>query len=369
MSTIALVANTSWSMYNFRRGLIRALRAQGHKVLVIAPQDNFSAALVAEGVEFVPLYIDNYGTSPLNEWRTFWTLVRIYRQYAPGLIFHYTIKPNIFGTLAASFCKIPSVAVITGLGHTFSKSWMTGLVVPLYRLAMKRSKGIWFLNEQDKAVFVQRKIGDPSRMMVLPGEGVDTNFFYASGKIPAHPISFLYAGRMLKDKGVEDFAAAAAIVKRKHPGVTFRMVGFIDQENPNSITVQKLLEWQQEKTVEYLGESTDIRPFIHAADCVVLPSYYGEGLSRVLMEASSMAKPIITTRNVGCEQLVDEGKNGFLCNTKDPADLALQMEKMVDKSPDELKSMGLRSRAMIKEKYEESGIINIYLDFIRKMLR
>lgn len=364
METIALVANTSWSMYNFRIGLIRSLKANGYKVLVVAPQDNFSAALIAEGVEFVPVPIHNYSIGVWGELQTLRALIRIYKKYKPELIFHYTIKANIYGTLAANYCSIPSVAVITGLGHTFSNAGMLKIVVPLYRFALKRSRSIWFLNEHDKQVFIKRKIGKPEKMRVIPGEGVDTDYFYASKKRSDLPLSFLYAGRMLKDKGVNEFAQAAAIIKQRYPETIFRMVGFVDQYNPNSVKVADLLAWQAADLIIYMGESTDIRPSIDEADCVVLPSYYGEGLSRTLLEACSMAKPVITSKNVGCAELVQEGINGYLCEVRNAEDLARQMEKMIALSESERQAFGQESRKLILGNYEDKNIIPLYLQYI-----
>ncbi|HEY8388066.1 MAG TPA: glycosyltransferase family 4 protein [Parasegetibacter sp.] len=369
LQTIALVANTSWSIYNFRRGLIRKLMELNYRVLVIAPQDNFSAALLAEGVEYVPLDMNNYGTNPLEEWRTYRSLRKIYRRYRPNLIFHYTIKPNIYGSLAASSCGIPSIAVITGLGHTFTHdNKLNRLVVFLYKMALRKSREVWFLNESDREVFMEKRIADNSVSIVLPGEGVDTEHFKASSKVPDHPLTFLYAGRMLKDKGVLDFVAAARIVKAKHPEVHFNMIGFIDQKNPNTVSFSDLLNWQKEKIVSYFGETTDIRPFVDSSDCVVLPSYYGEGLSRVLLEAASMGKPIITTRNVGCEQLVMENENGFLCNIRDPQDLAAKMMQLHALSTEERVKMGKVSRSLVEAHYDEKKILDIYLNKIQNII-
>lgn len=355
-------------MYNFRRGVLTALRENGYRVIVIAPQDNFSASLIADGVEFIPLEMDNYGSRLLKEWQTLRALRKIYREYKPDLIFHYTIKPNIYGTLAAASIGIPSVAVITGLGHTFSDHWLKPVVINLYRLALKKSRSVWFLNEEDKAAMARHGIGKGVEQRVLPGEGVNTTYFYASETKMELPLQFLYAGRMLRDKGVKEFAEAAAIIRKRYPDTIFRMVGFIDQRNPDSVSVQELLGWQRAGLLEYLGETTDIRPFINEANCVVLPSAYGEGLSRTLLEACSMAKPIITSRNVGCAQLVSENKNGFLCNVRDPEDLARQMEKLILATPAERVAMGKFSRTMVQEKYEESGIIDLYLKYIKSLL-
>jgi len=368
LPTIAFVANSSWSMYNFRRGLLRELRSRGYRIVVIAPQDNFSAALIADGMDFIPLEMDNYGSRLLTELATLRQLRRIYRECTPDLIFHYTIKPNIYGTIAAASIGIPSVAVITGLGHTFSNHKLAPIVKLLYRYALRKSKSVWFLNNDDKRVFEKLGIGNSVEQKVLPGEGVDTTWFYESKTPQTEPLVFLYAGRMLFDKGVGDFAEAAAIVKARFPETSFRMVGFIDQRNPGSVSSRQLLEWRNSGNLEYLGETTDIRPFIDAAHCVVLPSYYGEGLSRILLEACSMAKPIITTRNVGCAQLVEEGINGYLCNVRDPRDLAHQMEKMIADGSEKRTSMGQRSRQIVKSRYEEQVIVDIYLEFIRKHL-
>lgn len=377
-TTIALVSNTSWSMYNFRRGLIRHLRDAGYRVVVVAPQDNFSAALVSEGVEFMPFQVSHRGVGPVDEWRTFWQLYHIYRKIRPNLIFHYTIKPNIYGSLAAALLGIPSVAVITGLGHTFSSKVLTPVVVPLYRWAMRYARKIIFLNDHDMQVFVNRRIGSVSRMMLMPGEGVDTNYFFQSNKRVIHPVRFLFAGRLLRDKGVVEFAEAARLVNKwyetNRPDQApprFRMLGFLDQYNGNAVSSKDILQWQQEGIVEYMGETTDIRSFIDTSDCLVLPTYYGEGLSRVLLEAASMGKPLITTRHVGCAELVTvsgEKRNGYLCDPKNEEDLASVLIQMSVQTPAEIAQMGKNSRNLILEKYEEKIILRIYETVLRQIL-
>ena len=367
---IALVANTAWSLYNFRLGLIKALKDNGYEVLLIAPRDRFAARLVAEGFSFFHFPMENYGTNPLIEASMVPRLYRIYRELKPDFIFHYTIKLNIYGSLAAKLLGIPSVAVTTGLGHFLSYKnpvvrWITRW---MYRLAVWCSKEIWFLNEEDRDIFINRRIAPRIKTYLLPSEGIDTQYFLLNGfqQPQDEIIRFLFAGRLLKDKGVVDFVDAARILKKKYEHLEFQILGFIDPNNPNSITYAELEAWQQQGLVKYLGEAEDVRPYLGACDCLVFPSIYREGISRILLEAASMSRPIITTDHVGCRDVVQHGVNGWLCESKDVEDLAEKMQSFMETDSERLQKMGRASRDTILKQFDEKKVVAHYLKCLER---
>jgi glycosyltransferase involved in cell wall biosynthesis len=367
---IALVSNTAWSMYNFRLGLLYALRESGFEVTIIAPRDSFSSILVSEGFSYEHLPLENYSVNPIAEINTVRHLIKIYKKIQPDLIFHYTIKPNIYGSFAAKWCGIPSVAVTTGLGHLFSFKgglvrWLT---VELYRIAAKWSKSVWFLNQEDKKSFLVRNILPESKMKVIPGEGINIQHFSPIAKADNKNFTFLFAGRLLLDKGVVEFAEAARLIKQKYPRVNIEILGFIDPENPNAITYDEIDQWQNEGLLSYLGEASDVRIFLGNADCLVFPSYYGEGVSRILLEASSMQVPIITTDQIGCRDVVQHGENGLLVPIKSKEALFYAMEEMLLMPKEAREKMGEIGRRKILEKFDENLIIQIYLEEIKKIL-
>jgi glycosyltransferase involved in cell wall biosynthesis len=368
---IALVANTSWSIYNFRLGLIRHLKNQGIEIVVIAPKDAFTAKLVAEGIEFYEIEISNYGTNPVVELGLIRNLVRLYKEINPQLIFHYTIKPNIYGTLAAKYCGIPSVIITTGLGHLFEfkNRIVSTITLFLYRISCTFSKKTLFLNSNDLDVFVYKKVVKKSKAILLRGEGIDLDWFSLK-KVQKHPRKtiFLFAGRLLIDKGVNEYVEAAQKIRAQYKDVEFQILGFVDQSNPNSIAYQQIIEWQHKKIISYLGETSDVRPYLANCDCLVFPSYYREGVSRILMEASAMECPIITTDNVGCREVVDDGINGFLVIPKDVSSLVEAIGKFLNLCIEDRQLMGKLGRSKMNREFDQEIVFRQYDEIISSLL-
>ena len=370
--TIAFVANTAWSMYNFRKGLLVSLLKDGHKVVVIAPEDNYIVNLTNLGVDFYPLtVIRNHGISPFQDLALLRELKSLYRKIQPAFIFHYTIKPNIYGTLAASQLGIPSIAITTGLGYAFThQNLVSAIVKKLYRLALRRAKEVWFLNKEDSHIFLNTNIIQPQQAFILNGEGVDTQYFSAIRKPTNHTVrKFILVARLIYDKGVEEYAEAAAILQKKGYKFKCQVLGFFEDKNPKAIHRQQIIDWQRQGLITYLGDTTDVRPFLEAADCFVLPSYYGEGMPRTIMEAASLAKPVIATDHTGCRELVDDGETGFLCQIKNAADLANKMEAILNMPIDKLHEMGGKGREKMVVSFDESSIINRYRFIINQYTR
>lgn len=368
---IAIVSNTSWSVYNFRLGLIRRLQERGYEISIIAPQDNFSAKLVAEGFHFHHIYTNNYSTNPLNDLRTLFQLKRIYQKNKFDFIFHYTIKPNIYGTLAARWCKIPSIAITTGLGRLFSfnNNVVKFFSTKLYQIAGKYSQQVWFLNQSDLDSFVQKGIISNEKAFLLPSEGIDTQKFKPTATYSRRAqkkLTFLFAGRIIWDKGVKEFVEAAKIIRKHHSNIDFQILGFIDPSNPNAVPYEDIQRWQRKNIISYLGETEDVRPYLEEASCLVFPSFYNEGISRILLEAAAMGKPIITTDNVGCRDVVEDNFNGFICQPKDKNDLAQKILKFIELPFRDQELMGLNGRKVVINKFSEERVINIYIDFLNR---
>ena len=368
--TIVLVANTSWSIYNFRLGLIRRLQEEGYDIAVIAPKDNFTSKLISEGLTFYEISMTNYGTNPFSELKLIYRFYQLYKFINPDLIFHYTIKPNIYGSIAAALCRKPSIIVTTGLGHLFQFSnimvrWIT---LFLYRVAAFLSKEVWFLNDNDRDVFIYKRIVRRSKTKILKSEGINTNWFRPKKDKKFYNDRFLFAGRLIWEKGVEEYVKAAEIIKEKYPKVKFELLGFIDQSNPKSIPYEYINLWQKKKVIKYLGETTDVRPFLEKATCLVFPSYYREGVSRILMEAASMETPIITTDNVGCRDIVDHRKNGFIVEPRDVHSLVSAIEEIIVMEDQDKLVMGKLGRKKMVSEFNETKIIDQYLDVVHKYI-
>lgn len=377
---IALVCNTAFAIYTYRQGLIRMLVARGVEVTVIAPRDRTTALLEQMGCRCIVLHVASKGTNPRDDLRTMGSLYRLYRTIRPHIVFHYTIKPNIYGTIAAKLAGVDSVAVTTGLGYVFiQKSRAAQIAKLMYRFAFRFPREIWFLNKDDEAAFLDQKLlVHPERARLLHGEGVDLEQFAFTpqkrcennlenkqeNKQPA--FSFVLIGRLLWDKGVGEYVEAARQLRVKYPYARFQLLGPVGVDNPSAISQAEVDAWVREGVIDYLGEAHDVRPLIAAADCVVLPSYR-EGVPRTLMEASAMGRPIVATNVPGCREVVADGVNGLLCEARNVDSLAAKLAQMLDMSNDERRAMGERGRAKVTQEFDERGVVERYRALIQQL--
>jgi glycosyltransferase involved in cell wall biosynthesis len=309
---ILLVSRCAWTLYNFRAGQIRALLQRGHSVIGGgAGGDGYEEKVRELGISFVPLPVDKKGINFLADLILFKTLFQWYLREKPDIVHHFTIKPVIYGSIAARLAKVPRIVnTITGLGYVFIEeiSWLRKLVEWQYRLALSLSNVTFFQNREDLALFLKRKIIKLEKAGLLAGSGVDVNFFTpmpaSKNKLSATSCSFLFVSRLLKEKGIYELVEATREVKARFPDIKVQLLGKRDERNPTVIPQQHIDIWQSEGLITWLGETEDVRPFIAQADVVVLPSFR-EGLPRSLLEASAMEKPVITTDTVGCRDVVD----------------------------------------------------------------
>jgi len=364
---VAIVLNTSWNIQNFRMGLIKSLQDQGIEVYAIAPKDNSSQYLIEQGCNFIEIKMDSRGANPLKDLALTFELYNIYRRIKPDLIFHFTIKPNIFGTFAASLLRIPVVNNVCGLGTVFLQENLISKVgIWLYRLAFRFPKKIFFQNPEDRDLFVEKKLVREGITDVLPGSGIDLEKFKPekSGSDSSNKkFTFLLISRLIYDKGIMEYVEAVRKLKEKGVEAEFQLLGPADPDHKRGITLDILNSWLEGGTVDYLGSTSDVKSFINKADCVVLPSYR-EGTPRTLLEAASLAKPLIATEVPGCTSVVENNRNGFLCKIKDPADLAQTMEKMLSLDEGSRFEMGRISRTKVENEFSEKFVIDKYLETV-----
>ncbi|MFM5482330.1 glycosyltransferase family 4 protein [Aeromonas veronii] len=368
---IAIVANTAWSVFNFRHGLLVRLLDDGYRITVIAPNDKFSDKLRKLGCDVVDLPMSAQGVNPFEDLKLMTVLYRHYRQFKPDFIIHYTIKPNIYGSLVAKLTGIPSVAITTGLGYTFVNDNVVAKIArQLYKIAFRFPKEIWFLNEDDRQIFLQHRLVARHKAILLHSEGINLNYFTPSepsGVLQQRDekIRFLLIARMLWDKGIGEFVEAAKLVKAQYPQATFQLLGACGVANPSVIERTQIAEWEAQGWVEYLGTVDDVRPLIEHADCVVLPSYR-EGVPRTLMEAAAMAKPLITTDCAGCRDVVIPSKTGFLCQIKNAESLADCCRAFIALTPTLRQQMGVAGRAFMQRKFDEKVVVAQYLAMLAR---
>jgi glycosyltransferase involved in cell wall biosynthesis len=363
---VVISYNTCWYVYNFRLPLIRALQERGWRVTVLAPRDKYTERVTASGAEHQHIDLDARGTNPFRELATIRRFKAAYRALRPAVALQYTIKPDIYGSIAARSLRIPVINTITGLGSMFSGGPREVLARQLYRFAFSRADLVLFQNADDRALFINGRMVRPERAGLLPGSGVDTERFSPRPRGDG-PFTFLLAARLLKAKGVEDFLDAARRVRVRHVDARFVLLGSHDPADPEAANPLALARAVEDRVVESPGHVDDIRPWLAAADCVVLPSWYREGVPRSLLEAASMGKPLIAADSVGTREPVKDGVNGFLCRPRDPADLAEKMEAMLDMSNGRRAAMGDASRSFMKERFDEQIVIRAYLDAVDRL--
>ncbi len=369
--TIAIVINTSWNIFNFRLGLLKALQEEGYRVIAIAPTDEYSQKLEELGIEYYDININNKGTNPLEDAKLIFAFYKLYKELSPDIILQYTIKPNIYGSIAAGILGIPVISNISGLGTVFLNSHLSSKIARLlYRGALKVPEKVFYQNEHDRKLFIATKLVDAEKTGLLPGSGVDTDKYSATKwrLTDGTNLHFLLITRLLKDKGLVEYVEAAEILKKKYPNVVFAILGAYYPGNPSAVTKEKMQEWEAKGYIKYLGISDDVKTIIDDYDCVVLPSYR-EGLSRVLLESASMGKPIVVTDVPGCAEVVDDGVNGYLCQVKDVDSLREAIEKMIALSDDQRKEMGRKGREKVINEFDEKLVIEKYINTISQLLK
>lgn len=358
---IALVLNTSWNIYNFRMSLVRALLKQGHEVHTIAPRDEFSPALIEAGCHHHNVRMDSRGANPIKDSALIAELFFIYRKIKPDIILHYTIKPNVYGTLAASILRIPVINNVCGLGTVFLKNNLVSFIaIALYKISFRFARKVFFQNPEDMKLFVSKKMVRPEAVDLVPGSGIDLAKFTPLPFKRNHTFTFLLISRLITDKGILDYIQAVRSLKKEGFNAKFQILGALDPAHKRGIKVATVREWIDSEIIEYLGTTTDVRTFISQADCIVLPSYR-EGTPRTLLEAASCAKPIIATDVPGCNHVVVDNYNGFLCRMKDSGDLAEKMRRLASCPDLQLAELGRNGRRKMEAEYDESLVINKYL--------
>lgn len=356
MAKIVIISHYSPSLINFRGDLIRAMVELGHKVICLGPEAGFEQPLQELGADYRQIPLHRTGLNPLKDVKTLFSLRKVLKEIRPDIVFSYTVKPIVYGSIAAHMAGVRRMyALISGLGYvfigqTFKQRLLTQIVAFLYRRGLKYNQVVFFQNPDDLHLFVSKSIVPKTvKPVLVNGSGVNIEkFAFAPPKLS--PVTFLLIARLIKDKGILEYVESARLLKQKYPAAKFQLLGPLDI-NPAAITQEQLERWTKEGIIEYLGKTNDVRPYIADASVFVLPSFYREGTPRSVLEAMSMGRPIITTDAPGCRETVIDGKNGFLVPVKDVDALKSAMEKFI-LEPDLISRMGKQSRVIAEEKYD-----------------
>ncbi|MES3006302.1 MAG: glycosyltransferase family 4 protein [Pseudomonadota bacterium] len=371
---VAIVYNTAFYVYKFRINLIKELQSQGYRVVVVSPYDDYVVELRSLGIEHYNINMSQYGMNPIKELLTTLEIYRFFQKCQPICSLHYTIKPNIFGGIAAALAGVPVICNIAGAGRAFSdgRSILSHFISPLYRLGLSRASKVFFQNLDDLTLFTERGLVTSDIAERIPGSGVDLSRFSVSQSETKEGVfRFLFVGRLLKEKGVLEYLNAAKEVVESlgNKLVEFEIVGELDDTGAciERLVLEKFLE---SPNIKYLGAVSPVHmpDIVRRASCVVLPSYYREGIPRSLLEAAAMGKPIITTNNVGCRDVVEDGINGYMIPVRDVDALTGAMRDMINLPITERLQMGQSGRQKIELEFDEKFVLEAYRKAIAEVV-
>ncbi|MBU0742294.1 glycosyltransferase family 4 protein [bacterium] len=362
MARIMVLAGYAPSLILFRRELLERLCELGHEVLACAADgDPHTSRILHEiGIQFEPVTLNRTGMNPLNDLVYLRDISRIIRSYRPHVTLAYTIKPVIYGTLVATGMGVPErFAMITGLGTSFQGTGFRALIVNrltrwLYRASLAKCKTVFFQNPDDQALFIDANLIDQDKASMIPGSGINLDRFSFSPP-PGGAPRFLMISRLIAEKGVREFARAAAIVKKIHPDARFDLVGYLE-DHPSAIRPEEIEQWENENSITFHGKKTDVRPLLHESSVFVLPTAYREGIPHTILEALATGRAIITTDTPGCRETVLEGSNGHLIPVGDVESLVDVMNRFA-REPRLAISMGRHSRELAEQKFDVRRVV------------
>lgn len=355
---ILIITNHSYMLYRFRRELIAELQKE-HKVVLSMPFVGHEDDFQAMGLRCINTDVDRRGINPKTDLKLMKTYRELLKAERPDMVITYSINPNIYAGLMCGTMGIPFCANVQGLGTAFQRKGLAQFVTMLYRTALKKAKVVFFENEGNAQEFIERKILPREKITVLPGAGINLERYPLTAYPENDRVHFLYLGRIMKEKGIDElFAAMRRLHEKLGDNVILDLVGFFDDDY--EADVKSLVD---DGIAVFHGFQTEPTPYYAAADCVVLPSYH-EGLSNVLLEASAIGRPVITTDIHGCKETVDNGTSGLLCRVKDADDLYQKMLQMANLSRTEREIMGLAARHKVEREFEKTMVVRKTIEAI-----
>ena len=358
MSKILILTNHSYMLYRFRLELIQALQ-QEHEVVLVMPFVGHEDDFRAMGLRCIETKLDRRNINPFKDLKLLHQYRKILKQEQPDLVLTYSIKPNLYGGLACAMRKIPYCTHIQGLGSAFRRRFLSFLVGKLYKLTTRKARMVFFENRFNADIFLQKKLLPAHKVCVLPGAGVNVSEYPYRPHCKHTPVRFLYLGRFMQEKGLDELFAAMEMLQKSHPNqAILDLVGFFEDSYRDKVEVLT-----KKGIAVFHGFQTDPRPFYEQADCVVLPSYH-EGMSNVLLEAAAMGRPLITSDIPGCREAVDNGVSGYLCNVQDADSLYAAMLRILNHSPEELAQMGRKGAEKIRREFDRAQVVRTTMQLL-----
>jgi len=369
MKKILFLGNHAFVIYNFRKELIQKLLSDGYEVSISLPYDDTKVPeMISWGCKYIETNVDRRGMNLFKDLKLILSYIKIIKSIKPDVVLSYTIKPNLYGGIACSLTKTSYINNITGLGSGFNQNIVVRkILILLYRLGLKNSEKIFFQNTFDKNTLIDKKIVRRP-YEVIPGSGVNIEEYEYKPMSSDEVISFLFVGRIMKDKGILEYLEAAKRMKNKYEEkVSFKVVGFVE---PTEKQLNQLIKTYNDMgIIEYLGYKNDVKPYLENCHCLIQPSHGGEGISNVLLEAGSIGRILIASDIPGCRETIDTGYNGFLFSPKNSLDLAKKIENVIGFSQEELINFGKNSHDKIVSQFNRNIVVNAYLETIKTVFR
>lgn len=364
MKKVAILANDTTYTYNLRLALIKELIDKKYEVYIVAEILKFKDELESIGCHLINIDIGRHGTNPLSDFKLMKQYKKILKQIKPDFVLSYNIKPNVYGGMACKSIKTKFMPNITGLGTALEyPGIMQKITVLLNKIGLKKANTVFFQNSENMTFFKKHKIlSKNTKMVLLPGSGVDLE----KHKLMDYPndktINFLYIARIMKDKGIDIYLETAKEIKEKYTNTEFHICGYCDDEKYKEI----LKQYEKDKIIIYHGEQKDMIPFFEMAHCIVHPSYYPEGMSNVLLEAAAHGRPIICTDRSGCKETVNDNETGYIVPIKNTAEVIKCVEKIISLSNNKRAQMGLNGRKKMEKEFDRKFVVDKYMNYIKE---
>jgi len=364
---VMIFANNDIWLFKLRKEIIVSFLDNGYEVIISSPKGDFVQKMVDWGCTFYETQVDRRGTNPKQDFKLLVSYIKLINKVKPDVVLTYTIKPNLYGGLACRLTNTPCINNITGLGSGFSKSPMLKLfLTTLYKVSLKKSACVFFQNTQDMEDLTKRKIVQgPTKL--IPGSGVNLEEYGMKDFPKEEDASFIFIGRIMKDKGIDQYLEAAKIIKQMHPNTMFRIVGFVEETQSHYNDLIK--NYEDEGIISFLGYQANVKPFIENAHCIIQASHGGEGLSNVLLETAATGRVLIASNIPGCKETIDEGRNGFIFEKKNTNDLVDKIEKFISLPYIEKQMYGMYSRKKIENEFNREIVVSAYLKAVKTIVR
>lgn len=356
---ILVLANNDIGLYKFRKELLEKL-VENHEVYICLPDGGFVSAMKDLGCRFVPCtLLDRHGTNPVKDVKLFMFYSRIIKELNPGIVFTYTIKPNVYGGMACASLNTPYVANITGLGTAVEKAGiLQKITLLLYKVGLCKAQKVFFQNTENRDFMLNKGIIKTSYDL-LPGSGVNLTQYEVCEYPNDDTIEFAFIARVMKEKGIDQYLDAAKYIYGKYPNTAFHVCGFCEDDYKD-----KLEDLSDKGIIIYHGLVSDMKEIYKRISCTIHPTYYPEGLSNVLLESAASGRPIITTNRSGCREVIEDGINGYIVEQKDSKDLIAKIEMFIALSHEEKKTMGHAGRNKVEKEFDRQIVIDKYLQEI-----